>query len=463
MADVTSQRGARRRRSQDAEPVIAERPEEAPSIVHPARRPAWWVHPTWVLIAITLPVLLLTLLEGPAGLVELKNYVDNYTPYNCFLAVASLFALVGGTCVFAGFGSPTNSAVSSIDPIGATLVLRWLGGVSLAAYLLFVGPLLLHPDVVWQVLQGSGAEEAKQSMSRMPGITSFTNIAPLFCAVMSAARLNPRFRLTADLKSIFVGLAIFTFARAIIGSERLALIEFIAPLVLAQAAFQSRQSFFRATFPIFGLIAIVIYFAAGEYLRSWQYYQFSGGGQFWDFATTRFVGYYSTALNNGMGMFQVYSPLGVPRFTLPALGKLPMGLSWGGEADSVTSSGDILLLYLYEYGSWEFNNFSGLFAPLIDFGVAIGLATMCVVGIIVGMLYRSYAQRRLAGLILYPTCYIGTLEIVRLFYFGEPRVVPIYLVAGMVGWALRSRRPQAGGMVERHRVAWDIGSRKRVA
>jgi len=423
-----------------------------------AKRLVWWVHPTWVLLAITLPVLLLTILDGPAGLLELKNYVDNYTSYNCVVAVASLLTFTVGTCLCAGFGSSSNSVVPTVDPLGATRVLRWLGAISLAAYLTMMGPWLLHPDVVWQVLQGFGADEAKQSMSRMPGVTSFTNIAPLFCAILSAARLNPRFRMSPDLVGIFVGLAVLTFARAIIGSERLALIEFVMPLVLAQAAFHSRPSLIRTAFPIFGLLAVMAYFAAGEYLRSWQYYQFSMGGQFWSFTTERFVGYYSTALNNGMGMFQQYSPLGVPRFTLAALAKLPIGLSWGSQLEMSTE--DIWLLYLYEYGSWEFNNLSGLFVPLVDFGLAIGLTMMCMLGIVVGALYRSYAQQRLAGLILYPTCYIGTLEIVRLFYFGESRVVPVYLVAGIVGWALKSRKPQVRDFLDRRArgVDQEIGS-----
>jgi hypothetical protein len=427
------------------------------------RRPAWWIHPTWVLSAVTLPVLLLTLSEGPAGLVYFKNYVDNYTPYNCFAAVASLLALTGGTLLCTMFGATSTNVSSPIDPLRAMIVLRWLGAIALAAYVLLLGPWLLHPEVAWQALQGLGAEEAKQSMDRMPGITSFTNIAPLFCAVWAAARLDPRFRTTTGLNCIFAGLVLLTLARAIVGSERLALVEFVAPLVLAQAAFHSRPSLLRAAFPVLGVIAFVGYFAAAEFLRSWQYHQFEMGDQFWEFSILRLVGYYSTSLNNGMGMFQLHSPLGLPHFTAGALAKLPIWPLWGTQAGSI--SDDIWLVYLFEFGNGEFNNLSGLFVPLIDFGLAIGLTVMCLLGIAVGLLYRFYAQQRILGLILYPTGYVGILEIVRLFYFGESRVVPVLLVAGIVGWCLTSPRRQAGDGFEARarRVAWGTGPNKEVA
>jgi oligosaccharide repeat unit polymerase len=444
MPALTSRRQAARELEQPGQVAATpEAPSEGKgSIVARLSRPAWWIHPTWALLLIALPVLMLTLSEGPAGLIYFKNYVDNYTPYNCFAAVASLLALTCGTLLGTVFEGASTKVVSSIDPLRAKLALRWLGVIALAAYVLLLGPWLLHPDIALQALQGLGAEEAKGSMDRMPGITSFTNIAPLFCAVWSAARLDRRFRPTADLKCIFAGLALLTFARAIVGSERLALVEFVAPLVLAQAAFHSRPSFVRAAFPVLGLIAFVAYFAAAEFLRSWQYYQFAANDQFWEFSILRLVGYYSTSLNNGMGMFQLHSPLGVPYFTAGAMAKLPILPLLGTQTGSI--SDDIWAVYLFEFGNGEFNNLSGLFVPLIDFGLAIGLTVMCILGIFVGLLYRGYAQQRIAGMILYPTCYIGALEIIRLFYFGESRVVPLFLVSGILGWVFKSPRPRSG-------------------
>jgi oligosaccharide repeat unit polymerase len=423
-------------RSAEVAATDGERSERNDAAAERRWRLAWWIHPTSALLLINFPVLLLALSEGPAGLAYFKNYEDNYTPYNCFVAVASLLALTCGTLIFGLFGAPSTHAFS-IDPLRAKLVLRWLGVVALAAYVLLLGPWLLNPEIVWQALQGLGADEARRSMDRMPGITSFTNIAPVFCAVWAAARLDPRFRANTELKCLFAGLVLLTLARAIVGSERLALIEFVVPLVLAQAAFRWRPSPFRASFPLLGLIAFVAIFAAAEYLRSWQYYQFRVGDQFWEFSILRLVGYYSTALNNGMGMFQLHSPLGLPNFTASGLAKLPFWPFARTDAGNITE--DIWAVYLFEFANAEFNNISGLFAPLIDFGVVIGLTVMCILGISVGLLYRSYAQRRIAGLILYPTCYVGILEIIRLFYFGESRVVPVFLVAGLVGWALSGR------------------------
>src|ERR1700730_4544036 len=221
MPALTSRRQAAREPEQPGQVAATpEAPSEGKgSIVARLSRPAWWIHPTWALLLIALPVLMLTLSEGPAGLIYFKNYVDNYTPYNCFAAVASLLALTCGTLLGTVFEGASTKVVSSIDPLRAKLALRWLGVIALAAYVLLLGPWLLHPDIALQALQGLGAEEAKGSMDRMPGITSFTNIAPLFCAVWSAARLNLRFSPTTDLKCIFAGLALFTLARAVVGSE----------------------------------------------------------------------------------------------------------------------------------------------------------------------------------------------------------------------------------------------------
>jgi hypothetical protein len=390
-----------------------------------------------VLLLALLPIVLLTLSEGPAGLFYFKNFVDNFTPYHCFLAVASLLALTCGTIAPRLLGTSPSYAIS-IEPVRVMLVLRWLGIVALAAYALFLGTWLLNPELVLQALQGGGTEAARQALSRLPGITSFTNVAPLFCAVWAAARLDPRFRPTTELKCIFIALTLFTLARAIVGSERLALIEFIAPLVLAQAAFHWRASLVRAAFPLFGFIGLIGYFAVAEYFRSWQYYQYQAGLGFWEFSTLRLLGYFSTALNNGMGMFHIYAPLYQPFFTAGAINKLPIWDLVGVEANNVTEN--IWGIYLLHVGSAEFNNLSGLFAPLIDFGPAVGLTVMCIIGIGIGLLYRSYSQQRIAGLLLYPTCYLGLLEILRLFYFGESRVVPIFLAAGLVGWFLRPTR-----------------------
>jgi hypothetical protein len=448
MSPLTSQRQTRRdlENSGPAVASIARRTGEGGPAVHRAPRLAWWVNPTWVLLLVLLPILLLTLSEGPAGLLYFKNFVDNFTPYNCFLAVASLLALTCGTIVPRLVGaSPTYA--TSLEPLRVTLVLRWLGIVALAAYALFLGTWFLHPELVLQALQGGGTEAARQALSRLPGITSFTNVAPLFCAVWAAARLDPRFRPTTELKCIFVALTLFTLARAIVGSERLALIEFIAPLVLAQAAFHWRPSLVRAAFPLFGFVGLIGFFAIAEYFRSWQYYQYLVGLGFWEFSALRLVGYFSTALNNGMGMFHIYAPLYQPFFTAGAIDKLPIWHLAGIEPSSVTEN--IWGIYLFEVGNPEFNNLSGLFVPLIDFGPAIGLTIMFSIGIGVGLLYRSYSQQRIAGLLLYPTCYLGTLEVIRLFYFGESRIVPIFLAAGLVGWFLRPTRQVQARFVSR--------------
>src|SRR5262245_49154844 len=95
-----------------------------------ASRPAWWIDPTWVPLLVCAPVLLVTLSQGPAMLGYFKNFVDNYTPDNCRVALASLLALVGGTIV-GKLTKASAAAAEPIDPLRVRQVLRWLGIVSL--------------------------------------------------------------------------------------------------------------------------------------------------------------------------------------------------------------------------------------------------------------------------------------------------------------------------------------------
>src|SRR5262249_46692974 len=154
-----------------------------------------------------------------------------------------------------------------------------------------------------------------------------------------------------------------------------------------QAAFHWRPSLVRASFPLFGFVGLISFFAVAEYFRSWQYYQYHVGVEFWEFSVVRLAGYFSTALNNGMGVFYIHPPLYFPFFTASSMAKLPIWHLVGTEAANVTES--IFMIYLFDVGNVEFNNLSGLFAPLIDFGPVAGLMVMCVVGIGIGLLYRS--------------------------------------------------------------------------
>ena len=87
----------------------------------------------------------------------------------------------------------------------------------------------------------------------------------------------------------------------------------------------------------------------------------------------------------------------------------------------------------------EFNNMSGIFAPLMDFGPFIGLVVWGVLGFTSGRLYRAFRSGRIIGLLLFPTWYVGLLEIPRVFYWGDSRYFPalavsilIFLVARIV-------------------------------
>jgi hypothetical protein len=400
-------------------------------------RPAWWLDPTRLLLLCALPLLLFIMVEGPASLRFYRNFVNNYDDHTVSVGLASLLALACGAAVAKLL--PTPRTGSPIDPGRATIALRALGFVAIAAYGLWMGPWLLHPELIVEMLGGSGSGPLREELNGVSGVTSLLHVSVVFGALLSAVRLDPMFRVPADLRLMLGILATCTLAQAILGSERLALIEFAVPLVLARIAFRWRPSFVRAALPVLAVVGVFLLFAGGEYFRSWQFYRDQGVGSFWEFSLTRFAGYYATAVNNGMGVYHVYSPLNVPHFTASWFYRFPLWGWLGLDIGNADLGEELYYVYLLEIGNLEFNNLSGLYAPMIDYGVGLGLLFMAATGCFIGMMFRSFSRRRPTGLILYPTCYVAMLEIIRLSYLGDQRVFPVFLAAAGAIWFVRKR------------------------
>ena len=79
--------------------------------------------------------------------------------------------------------------------------------------------------------------------------------------------------------------------------------------------------------PFVGVVGLVIFFGATEYLRSWgTYYQYHSRG-FLEFVVTRVTTYYFTALNNGAGLLAMLDwPTWQFEHMLVWLHKFPFGV-----------------------------------------------------------------------------------------------------------------------------------------
>jgi hypothetical protein len=203
---------------------------------------------------------------------------------------------------------------------------------------------------------------------------------------------------------------------------------------------RGRSSWFRplTLAPIAGAAALFAVFMVGEYFRSWQHYQHTFAGGFSEFIAVRLSGYYATALNNGAALLTLLDPFGAPTNTAQWFYKFPLwpaiAPGWAFDPFDVTS-------FLEAYLNPEFNNMSGLFLPLADFGPMLGIVCWMGLGTVTGLIFNSFAMHRMTGLMLYPVWFTGLIEMLRVFYWGETRFFPV-LFGALVLAAYLNRRPR---------------------
>ena len=280
-------------------------------------------------------------------------------------------------------------------------------------------------------------------------LTQFGTAAMILGAVLGIRKDwgHVRFKLL-----VIVGLAA---ARALVNSERFALIELVAPFVITWLGMQylgsPRFSAFTrrlvALVPILALVFLLVFFTGFEYFRSWTNYYAGRDMNLLEFGSTRLAGYYVTSFNNGGYLLNHLEPLNAPYFTLHFL--------WGFPLTSpiiqrlfpnplLESTEKWFYFPFLEAGAnLEFNNADGVLFPLMDFGIPGGLIYWFLIGILCGWLYERYQRKELAGLLLYPATYLGLIEAPLALYWGEGRAFPPFCLlatAPAVLWFARRMR-----------------------
>ena len=96
----------------------------------------------------------------------------------------------------------------------------------------------------------------------------------------------------------------------------------------------------------------------------------------------------------------------------------------------------------YDYGLTIYTNRSGLLGPSAAFGFLGGGVVLLAMAVLVSVLARRTRAGSPVALAMYCGSAVGLLEVVRLFYFGTSRFLPV-LLAGIVlaiTWRLASRK-----------------------
>ncbi len=399
-------------------------------------RPPWWINPALFVSVFTLPLFSIASLYAAESL-PLNRIYGNYIDVVTVCAGLSSIASVGLGSAIAIWGpTPVAHQALVLERGSVIRALTFFGLVAILAQLLLFSALVTKVDLVVRAFSGerNATNELQNALGRIPGVTSLVQWRGLFFALLAATFLDRKFRLPPHVIVMAAMLGFMTVVYGFVASERVAIIEAAVTAFLTPTAFLMRPSVVRSTAPLIGAVCLFSLFSWGEYFRSWPWFR-GTGISFLEFALTRFAGYFSSSINNGAGYFLQTDHPFYPYMSAIWFYKFP---AWPLlDVDVGMQPLQHLDIFLTRFASLEFNNYSGVYAVLQDFGWPLGCAILFLFGVVGGALYRNFSKRGLFGLLLYPIWIFGYFDIIRIFYWGEPRFAPNFFGA-IALWAYLS-------------------------
>ena len=403
------------------------------SRVNPVAAQLWWLRPTQLVLLVIVPVYL-SFLAFDYDKVVLRRYVPS-ADYAWGLAL--LIALALGAALVAGLrGSRDRGFAEPVAP--PFRIPAWFTGLLLLAtviaYVVWFGPLVSEPQIVLDVFTGD-RPHVRDVIQTLPGVTTLTQCGPAFVVLVTIKRFSRGSIASWERAGIWLVFAL-ALGRAFLWAERLAVMEILVAWAVTTAAFYRFHTRWGARLavavPVVAPVLLALAFAGTEYFRSWQFYQ-DYYDSIWEFTYERLMTYYAVATNSGIGLLQEVHDW--PRYTGRFI------FEW---AYSMPGLGDILVdafgdtrqnfdLFLLNYGDEEFSNPSGLFPIVYDVGYFGSALYFFTVGVLIGLMRRSYARKQPFGLMFYPFAVLFILEVLRFNYLAAARFVPI---AGSLGVAL---------------------------
>lgn len=418
-------------------------------VAHADPAPPWWANPAVLIGAFILPLFMLVFLVPTVfgrGSIVLNARVYFDWPYFglgvAFFATMLVGALLG-TYLRPAPPSPRAARESRVSEG----YLEALGLLSIAAYMIWFRGMVTSPSDLVALFTGGGAD-IRGNNQTIGGVTTLAQCGIAYSILYLDQLWGTRvpFR-TKRPHWYFAIIVVWTVFRVYAWAERLALIELAVPIGLLFFCYRTDVrwrvvSAIRRFGPFLGLGAMLLYFGATEYSRSWNaHYQYSEDS-FWDFVTRRFLTYYYTALNNGAGLLQNYDwPTYQADHVLQWLYRFPVSIGpifrYTFDVESVDTR------FLFAYADREFSNMSGLFTVYFDLGIGGALVYAALWGATIGYAYSCVKARTGFWRLLYPLLFVAILEAMRVPYLGEPRAIPpvFALAIGYLLFRPAVRRP----------------------
>ncbi|MEM6915080.1 MAG: hypothetical protein AAF491_00835 [Verrucomicrobiota bacterium] len=423
----------------------------------------WWYRPSFFLLGATLPALLLFAYADPT--LTLSRAQLFFSSRDLVVGLVAVFILVIGAVIgesglLTRFWNRSASHSSRSIVEGTSFHNRlaeaflsqridWiLMGIFLVAHLIFFRNFFANPALIAGVLEGNLG--LKQHFKTIPGVTTWTQVS-LILATIRGLRWSGVLPGNVKLISWFHVLFFATlFVRAILWSERLALIEGVVPFFLCAAPKLIRMTgrkgkILLQLFPVIVPVLLLAVFIVFEFFRSWQSNSMQHGSIL-QFGWLRLFTYYFEAMNTGaatLGISGFYDGLTTPMS--------------GGQFSTIYNG-------LYQ-GSLdkEFNNPSGIWYLATFTGNLLFAPVLLLLGAFNGIVWRAFREGRILGF-FYPIVFLGMMELLRIHYwFGTTRVLPSTIfILFLIGWALllpgriRPRRhaavasPREEGLMPKH-------------
>ena len=401
----------------------------------------WWLHPACV-------VGTSGLLIGSAAYVIPESIYRNHWRTPKFFELSALEVTLACVAVFV-FGAVLSQAFISrtrprVQAHGRDEAMPWrmialLFQVSfylcLVGYALWIGLAVergMSLTNVVDILKGEKGAMYDARFTYLPtvgGVTTLTQFGTAAMILGAILAFGQGWKTVRWKLGTVLGLAV---VRALLNSERFALIELVVPFMVCCIALLPRMSSLARLAinlaPPVGLIVLFILFTGFEYFRSWTNYYAGRDLSLWEFGAMRLLGYYVTSFNNGAYFLNRLDPLNAPYFTFHFLWGFPLSSPVIKRLfpNPLLDSADkwFYFPFLESDANVEFNNADGMLFPLMDYGIAGGLIYWFVIGVLCGLIYDAYRRKTLSGLLLYPMIFLGLLELPLALYWGEGRAFP---------------------------------------
>lgn len=405
----------------------------------------WWSYPSRIVAFILLPMYLgCAAIDGSMYAMLYKQSNNFITGREFWMGLLGLVAFISASWCAEPRSVNAAPAYLDIHPLTFNKVLVTLYGVVLLCYAIFLMPVVSHPALVMELANGSKTAmyDLRETLNRIPGVTTLVCLQSLCVTLHVGYARFTGYAAPRRYRILLVLLTIACVLRSWLWSERMALMELILPaVIMSAAAIDNGKKRWLALAPLAGFAGVFMLFSVGEYFRSWQYYQNMWNGNFIEFAWVRFIGYFATSINNGATLVHFCDFLYMPVNTAAWFYTFPVWQMLGITFPPlmVYDTPETLTVIMM-HGNIEFNNPGGIYIPFIDYGIVGGTLCWAVLGNLSGRLMRRFASGNPIGLLLYPVWFIGVLELLRIFYWGNGRFFPVIVAAFIITLYVKDKR-----------------------